>query len=177
MRYIGQSIGLLRFGQRPPRPVGKAAGLVHSFLGNLSHQRLIADLLTKAAHHSCNLSVKQRRRDHIPVMEKDFQILARSMKDFHSAFIRHQVVKRLKRNTTRQRVHQNGVVICRTRHSKLHKAELGVIRPLSQKLCVNSDIVVGCGLFAIVSQLCGRGNRSHKGACSCVIWLCLYARA
>ena len=94
-------------------------------------------------------------------MKENLKVLARGMKDLHGGFIRHQIIQRLQRNPTGQWVHQNSRFIARARHRELHKTQLGVIGPLSQKLRVNSHIGVGCGLVAKLRKLFGGGECSH----------------
>ena len=43
MRHVGDGVGELRIGKRPPRPIGKARGFIQAPLQHLLHQRVISN--------------------------------------------------------------------------------------------------------------------------------------
>ena len=161
MGDIGQRIFALRRGQRAARPIGKAAGFIKVFLGNLLDQRLIADLFAKAADHGGDLRVKQGIGKDIALDEKDFQILARRVKDLHRRLVAKEVIERLHRHLRPfDRIHQNRVaVFARQRH--LDQAKLGPVGAFAQKLGVDGDIGMILGRSAKGGKVFGRGYGPH----------------
>ena len=164
MGDIGHRIFGLRLGQRAARPIGEARSFIQIGLGDLFDQRLVAHLFAKAADHGGNLGVKQGHGKAIAFDKENFQILAGSVKDFHSRLVAKQIIDRFQRHIPAlNRVDQDRfAILARQRH--LDQAELGPKGPLAQKLCINRDIGMGFGGSAEGGEICGRGDGAHGQA-------------
>ena len=128
--------------------------------GDLAHQRLVADLVAKAADHGGDLGVEHRFRQDIALDEEDFQILAGGVKDLDHAFVAHQLVKRIECDVAREGIDQNRLAVL-AGQGHLDQAKLGIIGPFAQELGVDGDIGFGPRSVTEAGEVLGRGDGVH----------------
>ena len=109
-------------------------------LGDLAHQRFVADLFTKTCHHRSDLRVKQRLRDDPVFDAEDLKVLPRRVEYLHHIGISEQIHQRIKRQTIGQWINQNGIRLAVAAIGQLDQAKLGIVSAFAQEFCVDRDI-------------------------------------
>ena len=139
----------------------KARGLVDLRPRDLACQRLVADLIAKAANHRRDLGVEERLRDHAGEGVEDLEILSRRMEHLHRAAVGEQLEERREVEIGAQRVDQHGALVTLARAGELNQAELRVIGALAQELGIDGDVGIVRGFGTEPGESVGRGDRRH----------------
>lgn len=161
MRHIRRRILDLRLAQRSGRPVAEPMRLVDRATSDRPDQTVIPNLIAKPGDHRRNLRIENRRRQTVEQMQKNFQILARRVKNFHTVRIGQKLTQRGKVQTFSERIDQHNIIAAR----KLHQAQLRPICPLSNEFRVDRHERLAPELFAETGDICAlcQKNGRRKG--------------
>ena len=159
MRHVGDGVGELRVGKRPPRPVGEAVRFVERVAGDALHQLVVGDGIAIAEHHGGDLGIEDRMRNELGAVPDDFDVLPRGVKDLHDLFVRHQREERREIDVRRQRVDHHGLV----GRGHLRHAKQRIIGGLAQEFGVDGDEGVGRHAPAHGGEFGRRRDRLHRG--------------
>ena len=132
---IGQSIFELFGIKRAQPPIGTAAGFIKFDMKNVFNQAFLTDGLSVAADHGGNLSVKNRSRNAVAEVEKNFDILTAGMENIDYLRIVQNRKERRHIQFGSQRVDDGGLF----GGADLNEAEFGVVGFFAQEFQINGN--------------------------------------
>ena len=135
--------------------------LVEHVAGDALHELVVGNGIAIAQNHGGDLRVEDRMRDQAGPVPDDFNVLARGVKDFHDALVRHQGEEGREVEAGRERIDHHRFVGAR----HLRDAELRVIGRFPQELGVDGHEGMPRQALASFRQFLGRGDgMRHAGS-------------
>ena len=157
MGDVGHRVMQLLLGERPPRPVGEAVGLVGTMPGDALDQLVVGDRVAVTQHHRGHLGVENRMRQDAGAVPDDFDVLPGGMKHLEHLVIGHQLEKRLEVDARRQRIDHHRLIGA----GHLHHAQQRVIGGLPQEFGIDRDDRKRGEAGAGGGELLGGGDEIH----------------